>query len=372
MGLKILHINSYYIGNKLYKNLFDQQMNSDLDISVYVPHSTSYRGSQDGFGEYTTLSPVFNDFDRLIFQLKHARILQDVKSKYKMDEYSVIHAHSLFSNGYIAMKLNQQFKIPYIVTVTNTDIHVFFKYMIHLRKMGIQILNNAQRVIFLSSGYRDTLLREYVPENLKTRILQKSVIIPNGVDEYWLQNQFEPKIIQHPDHVKLLYVGTVNKNKNITTTVKAMDCLSDRKIKATLTMVGRVESKGLFERLIKSKKVDYITRQSKEELIKIYRQHDILVMPSIHETFGLVYAEAMSQGLPVIYTRGQGFDRQFADGVVGYSANCFDASEIATAIQKVVNNYPEFSRNCIENSRVFDWRTIAQTYTKVLKASEKP
>ena len=38
----------------------------------------------------------------------------------------------------------------------------------------------------------------------------------------------------------------------------------------------------------------------------IYRENDIYVMPSIIETFGLVYAEAMSQGLPVIYTRGQG------------------------------------------------------------------
>ena len=29
-------------------------------------------------------------------------------------------------------------------------------------------------------------------------------------------------------------------------------------------------------------------------------------MPSKHETFGLVYAEAMTQGLPVIYTKNEG------------------------------------------------------------------
>lgn len=40
-------------------------------------------------------------------------------------------------------------------------------------------------------------------------------------------------------------------------------------------------------------------------------------MPSHKETFGLVYAEAMSQGLPIIYTKNQGFDGQFPDGYVG-------------------------------------------------------
>ena len=38
-------------------------------------------------------------------------------------------------------------------------------------------------------------------------------------------------------------------------------------------------------------------------------------LPSHAETFGLVYVEAMSQGLPIIY-EGQGFDKQFQDGEV--------------------------------------------------------
>ena len=41
-------------------------------------------------------------------------------------------------------------------------------------------------------------------------------------------------------------------------------------------------------------------------------------MTSLGESFGLTYAEAMSQGVPVIYSKGQGFDGQFKEGVVGY------------------------------------------------------
>src|SRR5690606_19135661 len=40
----------------------------------------------------------------------------------------------------------------------------------------------------------------------------------------------------------------------------------------------------------------------KEELIRIYRDCHLFVMPSRNETFGLVYVEAMLQGLPILYT----------------------------------------------------------------------
>ena len=62
----------------------------------------------------------------------------------------------------------------------------------------------------------------------------------------------------------------------------------------------------------------------KEELIKLYRDSHIFTMPSITESFGLVYAEAMTQALPVVYTKGQGFDGQFPDGEVGYSVEALN------------------------------------------------
>jgi glycosyltransferase involved in cell wall biosynthesis len=68
------------------------------------------------------------------------------------------------------------------------------------------------------------------------------------------------------------------------------------------------------------------------ELIDIYRANDIFVMPSFTESFGLVYAEAISQGLPVVYSIGQGFDRQFPEGEVGYHADPNSAQSVADAI----------------------------------------
>ena len=56
-------------------------------------------------------------------------------------------------------------------------------------------------------------------------------------------------------------------------------------------------------------------------------------MPSFPETFGLVYVEAMSQGLPIIYTKGQGIDGYFEDGKVGYPVNTKDSNDIVKKLR---------------------------------------
>lgn len=49
----------------------------------------------------------------------------------------------------------------------------------------------------------------------------------------------------------------------------------------------------------------------KKQLREAFSISDIFVMPSKPETFGLVYVEALSQGLPILYAKGEGFDGYF-------------------------------------------------------------
>src|SRR5699024_7799915 len=112
-----------------YKNLFDKQVENGLDIKVYVPVSSSKKLDKQDMGRYTIVSVNHRKYDRLFFHLKHYKIYRDIIKSNNLNNFSISHAHSLFSNGYIAMKLKKNFNIPYIVAVRNTDINYFFKKM---------------------------------------------------------------------------------------------------------------------------------------------------------------------------------------------------------------------------------------------------
>ncbi len=365
--MRILHINSYYLPGKFYKNLYDKQIQNGLDIDVYVPATFSAIKDEFDYGKYTTISRNHGKYDRYIFHLKHYKIYKDIIKKYDIKNYSIIHAHSLFSNGYIAMKLKQNYGVPYIVAVRNTDVNVFFHRMPHLRRTGIKILEEANAVVFLSKVYRDTTIERYVPQAIREVIYKKTSIIPNGIDDFWFKNIGTVKKAPEKNNVKLLYVGSINKNKNILTTIKAIKLLQRKDYIISYTLVGNIQDKNIYGEIKAHEFIRYIPYKPKEELVRIYRENDIFVMPSITETFGLVYPEAMSQGLPVIYTRGQGFDGQFEDGTVGYSVNCFDAEEIADRIISIMNRYKEQSKNCIKLCDKFDWSLIAKDHKNIYK-----
>ena len=155
-------------------------------------------------------------------------------------------------------------------------------------------------------------------------------------------------------------MGKIDKNKNLITTLKAIRKLIEVGYKVEFTVVGQVIDKSVFEALKNSEFTSVIEYLPKEALIEVYRSNDIYVMPSIHETFGRVYVEAMSQGLPVIYSKGQGFDGIFEDGCVGYSVPSYDYHSIAECVVRIINDYSSMSARCLQHCDEFDWNRIAK------------
>ena len=96
-----------------------------------------------------------------------------------------------------------------------------------------------------------------------------------------------------------------------------------------------------------------------EAMKRFYADIDVLLVPSSAETFGMVYLEAMSQGVPVLYTRGQGFDGQFEEGEAGFSVVCGNTSQQATMLAEIVKGYPERSARCTELAKAYEWSLIA-------------
>lgn len=369
--MRILHINCNYIGTTLHQKMIEALdylgIQNQVFVAVYVGRESVIKVNDN-----VMISECFKRWNRLFFYYKQKRIRKSLIEKIEVKKYDLIHAYTLFTDGNNAMQLSKKYEIPYVVAVRNTDVNTFFKKMPWLRRRGIQIMRNASRVFFLSESYKEEVFRKYVPDKYKKELINKVSVIPNGIDQFWIQNIVqdinEKKLKRIKNRqLRLIYVGQVDRNKNIIATQQAMELLRKAGWNVTLTVVGKIADKHEFKKMIQNSYTTYVEEQPKENLIKLYREHDIFVMPSITETFGLVYAEAMSQGLPVVYTKGQGFDGQFPEGIVGYHVDAKNHREIFEIIIKIIDRYEAIFKNVGHMAVKFEWAFLAKKYKNIYR-----
>ena len=62
--------------------------------------------------------------------------------------------------------------------------------------------------------------------------------------------------------------------------------------------------------------------------------------------------------MPVIYTKGQGFDGQYKDGEVGYAVKACDYKNLSEAILKCYESYSSISKTAFEKCSNYDWAII--------------
>ena len=361
--MRILQIANGYLKNKLYTHLFSVLENEGVEETVFVPVS---RGEQiPACPENVHIIPCFDQLDRLLFYRKQNSMLRWLESNTDVASFDAVHAHTVFSGGYAAYQLKQRYGIPYIVAVRNTDVNTFFKYMVHLRHVGVEIMRNAEKVIFLSPSYRETVLSKWIPQKYRGEIAEKSLVIPNGIAPLFLQPV--PPRSRRDDILRLVYVGDINSNKNLELTVEAAKLLRREGKNVTLTAIGSVKEEKYRALMQQTDFVTHFDRCPQEQVIRHLREADIFVMPSHTETFGLVYAEAMSQGLPVLYTAGQGFDGHFPDGTVGYAVSDRDPAALARKIALVEENYEELSAAAVHAAQRFNWEQIGGEYVALYR-----
>lgn len=364
--MKVLHINSNYVSTALHQTMVMHLDSLGVESTVFSPIQPQETVAITP-RENVVVSKCFHKWDRIWFYRKQRKIQKALEAKISAGEFDLIHAYTLFTDGNCAYELSKKYNIPYVVAVRNTDVNAFFKWMPHLRSRGIEILSNAKAIFFLSESYKKQVFHKYIPAAVQGVLAEKSYVIPNGMDDFWLEKLQTNTDREIHTPIRLVFAGRIDANKNISTIQSAMKLLREKKCETHLTVVGRVVDKRVFRQIIADKYTTYIPPKDKTELIHIYRENDIFVMPSHAETFGLVYVEAMSQGVPVVYTKGQGFDGQFPEGVVGYHVDDKDPEDVAAGIEKIIEQYKEMSARCTKNIDKFRWMSICETYQSIYR-----
>lgn len=365
--MKVLHICNDYRDNNLYNQLF-KLLAEDIEQTVFVPFKNQLEIKS--IENYKVIHKVcYKNSDRIFFNIKGRKIFKVLQNEVSLPEYDLIHAHTLFSNGIIALLTKKRYGTEYVISVRNVDVDFFMKNFFYLRKSAIKILLNSKKIIFISPVLKKKFLTYIKEENVRKEIEEKSLIISNGIDDFWLKNKFKEN--EFINELKVIQVGWIGNNKNQLNSVKAIELLNKRNIPCELNIIGGVANKKYYSNLLKyienshyKEKIQVMESKDKSELINLYRESNIYLMPSFSETFGLTYIEAMSQGLPIIYSENQGVDMLFDDAPVGMHVTPNCPEDIGEKIVLISENLEFYKDNIDCHLSKFTWQRVK---TKLLK-----
>ncbi len=155
----------------------------------------------------------------------------------------------------------------------------------------------------------------------------------------------------------LLLVGNDYRKKGLQSTLDALDLLSKKGQAAVLAVVGNTAQKAVFEAKAKSlglaDRVFFLGPLS--NVTPAYQAADVLVHPTLEDTFAMVVLEAMAQGLPVVVSCA---DYCGISGLLSNTHNALllsnpnDASALAQAVDQALNDAP-LRQTLIANAREF-------------------
>lgn len=170
----------------------------------------------------------------------------------------------------------------------------------------------------------------------------------------------------------LLYVGVVEKRKNIEAFFQIADGLDKENILMPIVLIGRsgYGYNDIQKRAKDSKgKVIYINFVSEEELPKLYNLAFLFLFPSYYEGFGIPPLEAMQSGIPVISSNTTSLPEVVGNAAVLLSPN--DVSKFVEEIKKMLSNknyYEEYKQKGILQAQKFNFIKSSKQFVDIVNS----
>ncbi|MBS1518429.1 MAG: glycosyltransferase [Bacteroidetes bacterium] len=287
------------------------------------------------------------------------------RAEEKFGNVDLIHAHVSFPGGYSAMSLKKETGIPYVITEHMCPFP--FEMYLNKNKISDKIsdpLNNADRIITVSSA---------LSKDVRSFGINAPVVIPNLVnEEFFIPSEREFS----GSKVKFLTLCSFSDRKGIKELLEGILIAAENSVNFEITISGTGYPENYIENFIKENslkgKVQFVKDPDRRRLPEMFRQNDAFILPSRLESFGIVYIEAMSCGIPVIATDCGG-PADFVKDFNGVLIPVGDPGKIAEALKYVSENISGYSKQKIRNFVIENYSRRAVTdkivtlYKEVLK-----
>ncbi|MDQ1148137.1 glycosyltransferase involved in cell wall biosynthesis [Sphingobacterium zeae] len=256
--------------------------------------------------------PIITNFDSQKSHIhfckpRFLKMSKDLESGLKRTTTDLFHGHGIWDFPVSQMaKVARRLNVPYIISIRGM-----------LEPWSLKQSYLKKRLAMLLYQHND--LKNATCLHATAKMEAKSIrllgyknpiaIIPNGIDlsQYPIKDWKEQK----KEKRKILFLSRIHPKKGIEYLIEAWKKL-DSEIKSNweIEIVGNGESEyiAFLNNLIKSnyleKSIKILGPKFGPDKIETYHQSDLFVLPTFSENFGIVIAEALACGLPVITTNG--------------------------------------------------------------------
>ncbi|GEM46148.1 glycosyltransferase family 4 protein [Deinococcus cellulosilyticus] len=298
--------------------------------------------------------------------------------------FDIINCHIFFF-----APLLQQLGLPFVYTVRSIEALDLKKRGVtpsadHLKNMDMQkqLVEMAAHLVVCSEAERQHV-QAYFPDSAPISV------VPNGY-EVEAGRKMNQRSFARPLK-KLLFVGRFTERKGIDILLGAYALLLKERPEVQLTIVGG--NSGMNDRLFLSKLIEGVDASllgrvqytgwldDEQRLDEIYRDHDVLVVPSTYEPFGNIVLEGFATGIPVVASNIGGPAEIISHQWTGWLFQNADVQDLKNSLMEVLDCPPRQLEAITRNAQQallqhYDWKSVAtqtlQVYSVLLRTPVLP
>jgi glycosyltransferase involved in cell wall biosynthesis len=274
----------------------------------------------------------------------------------------LIHAHVGYPGGVIAHLLSREFNIPYLLTE-------------HMGPFPHSLVRSGKPIPELQEAFRCAAavvaVSPFLAEKIRGFGLCQAIVVPNMVDE----SVFYPG---SPCAEKFVFFSlcVLTAGKGIDDLLRAVAHWNPPADLFEFRIAGdgpmAKSYKTLAGQLGISDRIKWIGAVGRKEAANLFRQCHAFVLPSHYETFGVVYAEAIASGKPVIASRCGG-PESIVNDINGKLVEVGDIAALSRAMQTMAAECTQYDHEAIRSdfmvrfSRVAVVRQLVDIYKRVAR-----
>ena len=246
-----------------------------------------------------------------------------------------------------------------------------------------QVLRRADRIIVATLAEMTQLRFLYRADS------RKMTVIPPGVDTSHFYpipaDEAKQYIGLKPENRMVLFVGRIEPLKGIDTLIQAMSCLDLQGMHGPvhLAIIGGdvdVSPEEMSDEMTRLQKmcddlcmggmVVFLGKRGQDTLPYYYSAAEVVVMPSLYESFGMVALEAMACGTPVIASEVGGLGYLVQNGITGYTIPDSEPEALCDKLSWLLGNTElrnQMGNSAAEYAANYAWNKIANQIIEVYK-----